>query len=93
MSVIRAIASFFHEILPGCSHSRQTRIFTVQQETYRVCLDCGKHIPYSPLTMRPLTAREIRNRKAVPVAELRVVPIGVSTSIALQTVDRKSSAA
>jgi len=32
-------------------------------------------------------------KEAVPAAELKVVPIGVSTSIALQTVDGKSSAA
>lgn len=93
MSVIRAIFNFFHEIFLGCSHGHLTRIFTVKQETYRVCLDCGKHIPHSPLTMRALTARELRRMKAAQVGALKVMPSPVSSSAALQTVERKSSVA
>jgi len=93
MSVLHAIIRFFYEIVLGCSHSNLTRIFTVQQETYRVCLDCGKHIPHSPVTMRPLTAREIRRLKAAHAGELKITPVSVSANTALQTAERKSSAA
>ena len=92
MSVLRAVFNFFYEIFFGCSHSRLTRIFTVKQETYRVCLDCGKHIPYSPVTMRPLTARELRRMKAAQTGELKIMPVSISNS-AVQAAERKSSVA
>lgn len=93
MSILRAIVNFFYEIFLGCSHGRLTRIFTMQQETYRVCLDCGKHIPYSPITMRPLTLRELRRIKAAHAGELKIMPVSIPNSSALQTVERKSSVA
>jgi hypothetical protein len=93
VSAIRAIVNFFREIFLGCSHGHQTRIFTVKQETYRVCLDCGKHIPHSPVTMRALTARERRRMKEAHAGELKIVPPPISISPALQTVERKSSVA
>jgi hypothetical protein len=92
MSVLRAIFRFFYEIFFGCSHSHLTRIFTLQDETYRVCLDCGVHIPYSPLTMRPLSARELRRIKAARAGELKILPAEVSGT-SLQAPERKSSAA
>jgi hypothetical protein len=92
MSVLRAIFRFFYEIFFGCSHSRLTRIFTLQDETYRVCLDCGVHIAYSPVTMRALSARELRRLKAARAGELKVVPANIS-STSLQAAERKSSAA
>ena len=93
MSVLGAIFNFFYEIFLGCSHSHQTRIFTVEQETYRVCLDCGKHIPHSPVTMRALTSRELRRMKTAQIGELKIMPVSVSSSSALQPVERKSSVA
>jgi len=92
MSVLRAIFCFFYEILFGCSHSHLTRIFTLQEETYRVCLDCGVHLPYSSDTMRPLRARELRRLKAARAGELKILPSALS-SPALQAVERKSGAA
>lgn len=93
MSVIRAIFNFFHEIFVGCNHGHLTRIFTVRQETYRVCLDCGKHIPHSPVTMRALTMRERRHMKEEHAGELKIVPSPVSISPALHTGEHKSSLA
>lgn len=72
---LRAVLSFFAEILFGCSHSRVTRPFTLQDETYKVCLDCGKQIYYSAQEMRPLTAWEIRRMKAAHAGEVKVVPL------------------
>ena len=92
MSVLRAMFRFFYEIILGCSHSHLTRIFTLQDETYRVCLDCGVHVPYSSITMKPLSAREIRRIRAARAGELKIMPAGVSTS-SLRAAERKSSAA
>lgn len=44
----------------GCPHARQTRPFTLDNQSYKVCLDCAQHIPYSVTEFRPLTAREVR---------------------------------
>ncbi|MBV8673583.1 MAG: hypothetical protein JOZ33_09135 [Acidobacteriaceae bacterium] len=92
MSVLRAIFRFFYEIFFGCSHGHLTRIFTLQDETYRVCLDCGVHIPYSPVSMRPLSGRELRRMRAARAGELKIVPAGVSAA-PLQSAERKSSVA
>jgi hypothetical protein len=92
MNVLRAIFRFFYEIFLGCSHRHLTRIFTLKDETYRVCLDCGVHLPYSPVNMRPLSAREVRRIRAAQAGELKIVPATVS-STSLQARERKSSAA
>jgi hypothetical protein len=73
MRVLRAIFNFFYEILLGCRHERLTRLFTIEQQTYKVCLECGKHIYYSAETMRPLTGRELRSFHAAQAGALRVL--------------------
>lgn len=72
---IQVIVSFFSEILFGCSHGRLTRPFTIQEETYMVCLDCGKQVYYSAKEMRPLSAWEVRRMKAAHAGEVKVLPI------------------
>jgi hypothetical protein len=79
MSILRAILNFFYEMLLGCRHDRLTRPFTIEQQTYKVCLDCGKHVYYSPDTMRPLSAREMRRMRAVQLGELKVVQVASAT--------------
>jgi hypothetical protein len=76
---LRAIVSFFSEILFGCSHSRLTRPFTINGETYEVCLDCGRQIYYSAQEMRRLTIGEVRRMKAAHAGEVKVMlmPAGV----------------
>ena len=91
-SVLRTIFRFFYEMLFGCSHSHLTRIFTLQDETYRVCLDCGVHVPYSLVTLRPLSVREQRRLRAARAGEVKIMPAGVS-SVPLQAAERKSTAA
>lgn len=58
------------EFLLGCVHRNQTRVFTVKQACYTVCLDCGRELPYSWAEMRPLKRAECQ-RAAVgePVRE------------------------
>lgn len=74
MRLLQAIFYFFYEILLGCRHDRLTRPFTIQQQTYKVCLDCGKQVYYSADTMRPLRARELRRMQAIHASELKVLP-------------------
>jgi hypothetical protein len=78
MSILRAVFNFFYEILLGCRHDHLTRPFTLQQQTYKVCLDCGKHVFYSADTMRPLSGRELRRMHPVRSGELKVVPVATS---------------
>ena len=70
-----AIVDFFAEILLGCSHSKLTRPFTIQGETYMVCLSCGKQVYYSAREMRPLSMGEVRRMKAAAAAEVKLMPI------------------
>jgi hypothetical protein len=89
---LRAVLNFFSEILFGCNHARVTRPFTLGEETYKVCLDCGKQIYYSAQEMRPLTPWEIRRMKAAHAGELKVVPIPAGPQL-LPAHDRKSKIA
>jgi hypothetical protein len=93
MKFFRAIFNFFYDIFIGCRHDRLTRIFTVQQDTYRVCLDCGTHLPYSSVTLRPLSAREVRRLKAARMGELKIMPVNSSASVPLPRSGRKSTVA
>jgi hypothetical protein len=31
----------------GCHHRRRSRVFTINQRTYQVCLECGQESEYS----------------------------------------------
>lgn len=59
-----SVFGFFYELIFGCRHGRLTRPFTLEAETYKVCLDCGRQIFYSSERMSPLTSREVRRMKA-----------------------------
>jgi hypothetical protein len=50
-------------LLGACRHRHQSRPFTLEKQTYKVCLDCGKEIGYSLESMSPLTLRERRELK------------------------------
>lgn len=86
--------SFFSEILFGCSHSRLTRPFTIQEETYMVCLDCGRQVYYSAKEMRPLTTWEVRRLKAARAGEVKlVVPIPAGVAQLLPAAEHKTNIA
>lgn len=74
MRWLEAIGNFFYEILFGCHHGRLTRPFTIEQQTYKVCLDCGKQVFYSAERMAPLTAREVRRLRASHLGEVKIMP-------------------
>ena len=93
MSWIHGIVDFFCEILFGCRHYKQTRPFTLEHQTYKVCLDCGKQIYYSAERMTPLNARELRNLRAAQAGELRVVPLTAQLRRLVAAKSNKSNAA
>jgi hypothetical protein len=39
------------DLFLGCRHRQLSRAFTSKGETYKVCLKCGAHLPYSWETM------------------------------------------
>ena len=59
----------------GCHHAKQSRVFTIEGRSYKVCYDCGAKFDYSLRTMsimphvtffsalRRLRARRRRDRK------------------------------
>jgi hypothetical protein len=73
MTFIQSLLGFFYDILFGCRHWSQTRPFTLEQQTYKVCLDCGKQIYYSTERMTPLSAREVRRLKAAAAGPVAVI--------------------
>jgi hypothetical protein len=93
MSIVRAIFNFLYEIFLGCSHQHLTRPFTLQNETYMVCLDCGKQVYYSAETMRILSAREVRRMHAANAGEVRIMPSSTSGRPLVPAQARKPDAA
>jgi hypothetical protein len=64
------MVTFLIEFLLGaCRHRHQSRPFTLDNQTYKVCLDCGTEIGYSLENMAPLSLRERRELKMVKVKE------------------------
>jgi hypothetical protein len=74
VNILRDVFVFVFEIFFGCRHDHLTRPFTLERQTYKVCLDCGKQVFYSADTMRPLSAREVRRLKAADAGEVKVIP-------------------
>jgi hypothetical protein len=93
MNSISSLLGFFYDIIFGCRHWSQTRPFTLEQQTYKVCLDCGKQIYYSTERMTPLSAREIRRMKAEASAPVTVIATSMNSGGFLTRRASKSSAA
>lgn len=74
MNWLSSLPGFFYDMLFGCRHTRLTRPFTLEQETYKVCLDCGRKVYYSRERMEPLTPREVRRMKAARAGVLALAP-------------------
>lgn len=48
----------------GCRHRELSRAFTNAGETYKVCLKCGAHLPYSWETMTVVDGKKKRGKPA-----------------------------
>jgi hypothetical protein len=56
--------SVFEAIFGFCRHNNQSRPFTIEGQTYKVCMDCSQQIFYSRDTLLPLSRRELRHLRA-----------------------------
>ena len=94
-NVASSVFGFLYEMVFGCRHSRLTRPFTLEAETYKVCLDCGRQIYYSTERMTPLTGREIRQMRAMKAQAgvLRVMPALAETRKLIAVRSNKKTAA
>ncbi|MGB9073792.1 MAG: hypothetical protein WCC22_14230 [Terriglobales bacterium] len=45
----------------GCHHSQLSRVFTIQKQTYQVCLECGQEFEYSWTLMRSMRSHGVNN--------------------------------
>jgi hypothetical protein len=93
MTWINSLLGFAYDILFGCRHWSQTRPFTLEKQTYKVCLDCGKQIYYSRERMTPLSAREVRRMKAAAAGPLTVVAPMPSGNFIARRADKSNAAA
>jgi hypothetical protein len=93
MTWIQNLLGFFYDIIFGCRHWSQTRPFTLEQQTYKVCLDCGKQIYYSRERMTPLSAREVRRMKAEAGLPVTVIATSMNAGDFLTQRANKSNAA
>jgi hypothetical protein len=75
MNILRNFFAALVNLFFGCRHNHLTRLFTLEQQTYKVCLDCGRQIFHSPDTLLPLSARELRRLKATRAGEVKIVPV------------------
>jgi hypothetical protein len=64
MRILEFLRDTAIDLCLGCRHDRTTRPFTIQDESYMVCLDCGKQLFYSVESMRRLSGRELRDLRA-----------------------------
>jgi hypothetical protein len=93
MTWIQSLLGFFYDVLFGCRHWSQTRPFTLEQQTYKVCLDCGKQIYYSRERMTPLSAREVRRMKTASSGPVTVIGTSMSAGSLFARRAGKSNAA
>jgi hypothetical protein len=76
------------ESLFGCRHGNLSRPFTIDGQTYKVCMDCSSQVFYSPASMRPLRASEVRQLRAQQAAS--AVAVMPATAAAREAVARRS---
>jgi hypothetical protein len=43
----------------GCHHTKQSRVFTIEGRSYKVCCDCGAKFDYSLRTMSTMPHRKL----------------------------------
>ncbi len=92
MNALRSVLEFLYDKLFGCRHERLTRPFTLEKQTYKVCLDCGGHVFYSAERMEPLSAREIRRQRKLNAGEVKIFPQPVRGPQLVPVADHESDA-
>ena len=81
MKVLRHFAHALTSVF-GCQHERLTRPFTIQRQSYMVCLECGQKVFYSMEQMRRLSRREVRRMHLAEAGVLRMAAAANEAAIA-----------
>ncbi len=89
MSWLSANCDFLYEMFFGCSHGHLSRPFTLQASSYKVCLDCGRQMPYSLDEMRLLRRGEVAKLSPQSRATA-VVPIAMESDLSQATDSRRT---
>ena len=86
--------SIFEAIFGFCRHNNLSRPFTIEGQTYKVCMDCSQQVFYSRDTMLPLSRRELRHLRAEQAnASLAIMPATAEAREAVARRSRKTAAA
>jgi hypothetical protein len=73
--ITELLQTIFEAIFGFCRHNSLSRPFTIEGQTYKVCMDCSQQIFYSSETMLPLSRRELRRLRAEQaVTDVAVMP-------------------
>jgi hypothetical protein len=65
----------------------------LEQQTYKVCLDCGKQIHYSREHFTPLSAREVRRMKTATTPMAVISTTMPTSSFVPRRADKSTAAA
>jgi hypothetical protein len=86
MQWLKLALAFMVDLLFGCRHAHLSRPFTIEERSYKICLDCGQEMPYSVEAMRLLRPWEVlRSERARRTATLPA-PAHAGLDAGLQTV-------
>ncbi len=86
--------SIFEAIFGFCRHNNLSRPFTIDGQTYKVCMDCSQQVFYSRDTMLPLSRRELRHLRAEQAnAAVAIMPATAEAREAVARRSRKTAAA
>ena len=66
--ITELLQNIFEAIFGFCRHNSLSRPFTIDGQTYKVCMDCSQQVFYSSETMLPLSRRELRRLRAEQTA-------------------------
>lgn len=92
--ITEVFQSLFEAIFGFCRHNNLSRPFTIEGQTYKVCLDCSQQIFYSRDTMLPLSRRELRHlRTEQASAAVAMMPATAEARVAVARRARKTAAA
>jgi hypothetical protein len=88
------LQTIFEAIFGFCRHNSLSRPFTIEGQTYKVCMDCSQQIFYSSETMLPLSRRELRHLRAEQAnAAVAIMPATAEAREAVARRSRKTAAA
>jgi hypothetical protein len=92
--IMELFQSVFEAIFGYCRHSNLSRPFTIDGQTYKVCIDCSQQVFYSRDTMLPLSRRELRHLRAEQAAAaVSIMPATAEAREAAIRGARKTAAA